>query len=135
MTATITPELTFPVHCDAQQKLALTELHYHLKPGDTVWSVWRGTSSSGMTRWFDFYVIRDNEPLRLTYLMCVAMGYRYDTKREALKTQGCGMDMAFDAVYTLGSSMWPLGTPTPHSTRNGEPDSHGGYALTHRSLG
>ena len=56
-------------------------------------------------------------------------------KREALKTQGCGMDMAFDAVYTLGSSLWPLGTPTPHSTRNGEPDTCGGYALNHRSLG
>ena len=118
-----------------QQEAAIGELHMYLKPGSNVFSVWRHTSPSGMTYWFDFYTIIDNEPIRLTYLMCVACGFKYDIYREALKTQGCGMDMAFDAVYNLGMAMWPQGTAEPHSTRNGEPDTCGGYALNHRSLG
>ena len=118
-----------------QQEAAIGELHSYLKPGSNVFSVWRHTSPSGMTRWFDFYAIIDNEPIRLTYLMCVACGFKYDTNRNALKTQGCGMDMAFDAVYSLGMAMWPQGTAAPHSTRNGEPDTCGGYALNHRSMG
>lgn len=118
-----------------QQQKALAYLREYLQPGSTVWSVWRGTSASGMTRWFDFYAIQDNEPLRLTYLMCTAMDYSYDNRREALKTGGCGMDMAWQAVYQLGCHLWPDGTPEPHGTRNGEPDSEGGYALNHRSLG
>lgn len=120
---------------NAQQEAALSDLHKYLKPGSNVFSVWRHTSSSGMTRWFDFYTIIDNEPIRLTYLMCVACDYKYDLKRQALKTEGCGMDMAFQAVYNLGMALWPDGTPEPHSLRNGEPDSVGGYAINHRSLG
>jgi hypothetical protein len=29
-------------------------------------------------------------------------------------------------------ALWPNGTDTPHGTRNGEPDTNGGYALKHR---
>ena len=115
---------------NAQQEAAIGELHSYLKPKSNVFSVWRHTSASGMTRWFDFYTIIDNEPIRLTYLMCVACGYKYDTKREALKTE-----KAWEAVYSLGLAMWPQGTPEPHGTRNGKPDSNGGYALNHRSMG
>ena len=45
--------------------------------------------------------------------------------------QGCGMDMGFDLVYSLGYAIWPKGTPKPHGKRNGEPDRDGGYALKH----
>ena len=48
--------------------------------------------------------------------------------------QGCGMDMGFSLVYELGAYLWPEGTDKPHGTRNGEPDSDGGYALNHRWL-
>jgi hypothetical protein len=44
------------------------------------------------------------------------------------------MDMGFDLVYSLGSALWPNGTDTPHGTRNGEPDSDGGYALKQSAL-
>ena len=88
-----------------------------------------------MTRWLDLYAIdSDGEPIRLTYEACILTGYCYDTKREALKIQGGGMDMGFKAVYSLGRSLWPNGTPEPHGTRNGEPDSCGGYALNQRWL-
>jgi hypothetical protein len=47
---------------------------------------------------------------------------------------GAGMDMGFELVYRLGQAMWPNGTPEPHGTRNGQPDSDGGYALEHKWL-
>jgi hypothetical protein len=45
---------------------------------------------------------------------------------------GCGMDMGFSVVCNLGAMLWPMGTDTPHGTRNGAPDSAGGYALKHK---
>lgn len=118
-----------------QQEAAIADLKRWLSPGSTVWTVRRNTSKSGLSHWFDLYAIQDNEPIRLTYLVCVACGYSYSTKWEALKTQGAGMDMGFQTVYSLGCTLWPTGTAEPHSTRNGEPDRHGGYALKHRWLG
>lgn len=61
------------------------------------------------------------------------LGYKWDD-RGGLKIGGCGMDMGFHAVYGLGSMLWPNGTKKPHSSRNGEPDRAGGYALKHRWL-
>jgi hypothetical protein len=44
------------------------------------------------------------------------------------------MDVCFAAVYNLGRTLWPNGTDKPHGTRNGTPDTDGGYALKNRSL-
>jgi len=123
-----------PATINQQQQAALDDLHRMLPPGSTIWSLHRHSSASGMTHWFDFYTIRDNELLRLTHLVCVACGYTYDPKHEALKTTGGGMDMAFHTIYNLGQTMWPEGTPEPHGTRNSEPDTVGGYAFHHRHL-
>ena len=117
-----------------QELAALADLHALLKPGSTIWSLNRHTSASGMTHCFDFYTIQANELIRLTYLICVVCDYKQHPKHGGLKTTGCGMDMAFQVVYNLGVTMWPKGTSTPHSTRNGEPDTCGGYAFHHRHL-
>ena len=47
---------------------------------------------------------------------------------------GCGFCGGFDIVQALGYALWPKGTKKPHGTRNGEPDTCGGYALTHCNL-
>lgn len=70
----------------------------------------------------------------VAYLAGKAMGYTFDRDRTGLKVSGCGMDMGFHLVYNLGATLWPKGTKKPHGTRNGEPDSCGGYALQHRWL-
>jgi len=57
---------------------------------------------------------------------------RFDDKQNAVKISGCGMDMGSAVVYDLGYRLWPNGTPTPHGTRNGTPDSSGGYALKYQ---
>jgi len=116
------------------QHAAIDELRAMLKPGDTIYTRLNHVSKSGMMRVIDLFVIRDNEPLRITWAACQATGTTYNGKHDGMRMDGCGMDMGFSAVYHLGSILWPDGTPEPHGTRNGEPDTCGGYALKHRWL-
>ena len=105
-----------------------------IKPGDIIYTKLEHVSKSGMTRWLNLYVIKDNEPLRITWAVCQVADFKYSERHEALKIEGCGTDMGFSAVYQLGHALWPNGTSEPHSTRNGEPDTDGGYALKQRWL-
>lgn len=105
-----------------------------LKAGDTVYSVLRHVSASGMSRHIDFYIIKNDQPLFITGSVASLLGLKRAKNGEGLIVTGCGMDMGFATVYSLGLALWPHGTPEPHGTRNGEPDSDGGYALKHRWL-
>ncbi|CAB5144638.1 hypothetical protein UFOVP147_24 [uncultured Caudovirales phage] len=105
-----------------------------LKPNDVIYTRLNYCARSGMSRVIDLFVMRDNEPRRITWLACQALGEKYNEQHEGLKMTGCGMDMGFSAVYNLGYALWPNGTTEPHGTRNGEPDSNGGYALKQRWL-
>jgi len=103
-----------------------------LNPGDTVYTVLRHVSKSGMIRDISLYIIRDNEPLNITWH--VADRLKMNVKNNGIRIKGCGMDMGFHLVYGLGSALWPDGTDRPHGIRNGVPDSEGGYALKQRWL-
>ena len=109
-----------------QAKNQLLEL---IKPNDTVYTILRKVSSSGMQRSISLHIIKDNRILCLDYDVSLLTHYKLDTKGQGLIVKGCGMDMGFDLVYNLGCALWPAGTPEPHGTRNGEPDTDGGYAL------
>jgi hypothetical protein len=104
-----------------------------LKPGQTVYTVLQHVSSSGMSRRISLCIAQEGEVVTLDAWAAAAMG---DTVHEkgGIVASGCGMDMGFHLVYRLGRALWPDGTPNPHGTRNGEPDSDGGYALRHRWL-
>ncbi len=121
------PKVSATVRSDAIERLRSM-----LAPNDTIYTVLRHCSASGMSRSIDCYVMRDNAPVWLSRLVSNATGFRWDDKREAVKVGGCGMDMGFHIVYTLGAVLWPEGTPEAHGMRNGEPDRDGGYALKHR---
>jgi hypothetical protein len=105
-----------------------------LKPGDTVYTICTHIASSGMMRVLDLVVPMVDENgkpwiRRISWLACKAARLSWSEKHEGIRMNGCGMDMGFHAVYCLGQALWPDGTPEPHGTRNGEPDSCGGYAL------
>ena len=118
----------------AAQRESLEVLETLLKPGTTVYTTLRHVSASGMTRWLDVFVADGNTIRNITGHVCDAADFTYCTRRHALKIGGCGMDMGFQVVYNLGCSLWPTGTSEPHGTRNGEPDTCGGYALRHSWL-
>lgn len=111
-----------------------TTLRKILKPGDTVWCVLRHVASSGMSRRIDFYKMIGNEPRYLSGHIADLLGLKLHNTRDGITLRGCGMDMGFHVVYETGQALWPDGTKTPHGSRNGEPDSVGGYALKHRWL-
>lgn len=78
-----------------------------LVPGDTIYTVLRHISKSGMTRWIDLYVIRDNEPERISYYAALVLGARIN--EEGIKVRGGGMDMGFHLVYRLSCELFDAG--------------------------
>lgn len=111
----------------------IDQLKTWIKPGDTIYGNVNTVSSSGMSRNISFYIVKDGRISCIDYLVATAIGHKQG-KHGGVVFGGCGMDMIFAGVYALGSVMWPNGTPEPHSTRNGVPDSCGGYALKHSQL-
>jgi hypothetical protein len=115
---------------EAKQEQAKQELRKLLKPGQTVYCILNHVSSSGMSRSISLAIGgKKGEIRKLDYLVATARGEHIDEKHGGLKVSGCGMDMGFHLVYSLGRMLWPNGTRKPHSTRNGAPDRDGGYAL------
>lgn len=108
---------------------AIEHLRAILVPGAKVYCILRNVSRSGMSRQISFYIVgRDREPYDISGWVADALDYPW-ADSGALKVSGGGMDMGFEVVSNLGAALWPNGTPKPHGTRNGRPDSDGGYAL------
>jgi hypothetical protein len=110
-----------------------------LKPGQVVTTVLRHCSRSRMSRSISVAIVEpDYEGVPsirdITWLVGRALELPIDQNNGGVKVSGCGMDMGFHLVYSLGQRLWPNGTPEPHGRRNGEADSAGGYALKQRWL-
>lgn len=113
---------------------AIENLRERLAPKSVVYTSVAHVSASGMSRTIRCYIVHDGQIENITWLVGKAIDESWDERHWGLKVSGCGMDMCFHTVYRLGSVLWPNGTPEPHSTRNGDPDSTGGYALNKRDL-
>lgn len=136
-----------------EQIEAQNTLRAMINPGDTVYTVLRHVSTSGMTRIIGMFAMIDNQPREITYQVAKATGDTITNKSHyGIKATGCGMDMGFHLVYNLGRVLWPEGfecighehcwparcPSNDHS--NGDfdftPHNHkdGGYALRHKWL-
>lgn len=101
-----------------------------LKPGATVYTILNHKSASGMSRAISLVIGGKNgEIIKLDWYAIKAGLGKFDQTNGGIKVSGCGMDMGFHLVYNLGRMLWPNGTKKPHGTRNGAPDTDGGYAL------
>ena len=133
----------------AEVEEARTNLLEILKPGDTVYTVLRNVSRSGMTRHIDLYVIRDDSPRWISYWTAKVTGSRMSDKWDAVEVGGAGMDMGFALVYSLSRALFPDGfacvsdpksdrapydcPSNDHSNRaHNAHHSNGGYALKQR---
>lgn len=70
-----------------------------LKKGDTVFTVLRHVSRSGMQRRIDLYTFQDSKKIYLTGYYALMRGE--ETPRDGYKVGGCGMDMGFHLVHGL----------------------------------
>jgi len=101
---------------------ALEMLNKLVKAGDTIYTVLRHVSRSGMSRNIDMYVIKDNQPVFITGYAGKLLGLKHDYKGHGgLVVGGCGMDMGFHLVYELGGRMFKSGAGTD-----------GGYSFKHQ---
>lgn len=118
----------------SEREEALARLREMVKPGDTLHTVLRHVSRSGMSRGIDVYKIEGGEPIWLSRLAAKAAGFTFDEKRECLKVGGCGMDMGFHVVYELSHALSPdgygcIGEGCPsndHSNGDRDYTPHGG---------
>lgn len=94
----------------AECRARLLEL---LQPGDRIFATVTHVSKSGMSRVIDFHIYRCDTDARnpqrlwLTPFMGDLLGESWGDR--GIKRVGCGQDMAFDAVYTLGRILFPDG--------------------------
>lgn len=80
-----------------------------LKPGDTVYTVVKKVSASGMSRHISCYIVRKGEIYDITYYVGVLLGERRSPDTEGLVISGCGMDMGFHTVHALSHRLFPNG--------------------------
>jgi hypothetical protein len=107
---------------------ALRNLRDMLEPGNTVYTVIRHVSASGMSRRIDLYTIQKNRPVFLSGYAAKAIGWKWSDKG-GIVVNGCGMDMGFHLVYTLSLVLFPDGFKDGQDR-----EKSGGYALRHEWL-
>lgn len=93
---------------------AIAYLRTILKPGDAITCTVMHVSGSGMSRSIMMQVPLKNEDgtLRIhdiSWRVAHAIGARFDSKHGGVVMRGCGMDMRFSAVYSLGRVLFPVG--------------------------
>ncbi len=134
----------------AERDEAIETLRKLLKPGDTVHTILRHVSRSGMSRSISCVIQGDDGPNCIDWLVARSQGRTFDRTNGGLKVGGCGMDMGFHIVYglsrTLFQDRFPCAgkncpsndhaNPPYPKRRKGSPRQHsdGGYALNHRWL-
>lgn len=105
-----------------------------IKPGSMIYTELRHVSASGMRRRISCFVVDKGEIRQIDWWVTRLTGYKSESRKDGLVVNGCGMDAGYELVYALGRALWPKGTDKPHGSRNGQPDSDGGYALKHTWL-
>lgn len=131
---------------------AIAQLRDMFRPGDTVTTVLRHVSSSGMTRAIS---VISPDLQDISWMVARATGDTFDQRYGGIKVGGCGMDMGFHLVYGLSRTLYPsyacIGkgngswhSRCPSNTHvNPGPDKDNfsptvmhtdGYALSHRWL-
>lgn len=104
----ITPKMAEKAAKQDARSEAIAKLREWLSPGDTVYTILRHVSRSGMQREISVVVNRNGEHLHPDYSVAKTLGMRQG-KRDGVIVGGCGMDMGFHLVYNLGATLWPDG--------------------------
>jgi hypothetical protein len=124
-----------------------------VKPGATIYTLVKSVSKSGMSRQIQCYIatrdtttrngktFRENAIHDITGLVSTATGIKRGRDGWSLNVGGCGMDICFHVVYTLGRVMFPKGGPLECSPREHQEkragkkiETDGGYLLNKRDL-
>ena len=100
---------------EQERQKAIEAIRGYVKRGNTVYTILRSVSKSGMTRHIDVFTFDERGKVYLSGYAAQVLGYRRD-REGALVVGGCGMDIGFAVVYNLSACLY------------GHEDQ-GGYAL------
>ena len=81
-------------------------LKNQIKKGDTVHTITRQVSASGMYRHISIIVKSGENLLNQSYNIAKLLGYTYKDKTNSVGISGCGMDMGFALVYSLSQELY-----------------------------
>lgn len=107
-------------YSEADIREATERLKDWLKPGDTVFTIYRHRAASGMTHWISMVKLthgKDGQPdvLHIDYSVAALLGRGYETRRhEGIEVHGAGMDMGFELVYSLSRKLFDDGYALHH---------------------
>ncbi len=90
---------------EAEKQEAKDMLLKLIQPGDTIYTILRHVSSSGMSRRIDVVKLVDGNYQYLTGYVATLCGYRRHD-HGPLVVSGCGMDMGFAVVYELSRMLF-----------------------------
>lgn len=91
----------------ADKAQAFQNLRKWLKPGDTVHTICDHVSRSGMSRQIRVVLIsKDGETTHPNYAVGCLLGYSQARKGDGFLVGGCGMDMGFHVVHSLGYALF-----------------------------
>jgi hypothetical protein len=79
-------------------------LRYFKRKDANIYAIIRRVSSTGMTRYMDFYVIDKGAMRCITHRIADVLDWRIG-KGDALIVTGCGMDMVFHTVSSVASAL------------------------------
>lgn len=139
---------------EIERNEAIKRLREEIKPGETLCTILRHVSKSGMSRSISIVQIKKGQTFDWSYLIAKAIDEKIDQKHDGIKIRGVGMDMGFELVYRLSSLLYGygskrgypcLGERCPSNVHvNGKNPPRGergkgirhtdGYAISHRWL-
>lgn len=90
-----------------QREQCIAELRKLVKPGQKVYCNITKVSKSGMSRRIQLYVVVSGELQSITWNAEKILGWSRND--DGLLVSGCGMNMCFHTVYTLGRYLFPQG--------------------------
>ena len=92
----------------ADRVITKERLRELIKPGDTIYTILRHVSKSGMSRDIDIYIKRDDDMMCISRDVDTVTGVSNGLAKDgSLKVPGCGMDMGFHVVDCLAWSLYP----------------------------
>lgn len=85
---------------------ARAKLREWIKPGDTVHTILDHVSRSGMSRTIRVVLLKNSDALHPNHAVATVLGYPQAKRGDALVVGGCGMDMGFHVVHSLGYALF-----------------------------
>lgn len=95
---------------EQERQEAIKRLRQVIKPGETLHTVLRHVSKSGMSRSISIIQVKGGKTHDWSYLVAKAIGEKIDQNHDGIKISGCGMDMGFALVYQLSAVLYGYGS-------------------------